>query len=88
MPRSITDGNIKIVCRDLEGRVNLAMLKHGDAPFASPHEAYGVLAEEMAELLEAIKSNDVMAIERECIDVAVAAIFACASADVGFSRTR
>jgi hypothetical protein len=42
--------------------------KWGD--FASPHEALGVCSEEWDELRAAIHANDVIAIERECLDLA------------------
>jgi len=45
---------------------------YGD--FTSTHEAYGVLAEEVSELLEAIRSNTVMAISREARQVAAVAL--------------
>ena len=41
--------------------------------FASTHEAYGVLAEEVAELLDAIRANDIPQIEKEAIQVAAVA---------------
>jgi len=48
-------------------------------PFASMHEAYGVLAEEVAELFEAIRMRQsdtqrAPSIEREAIDVAAVAL--------------
>ena len=41
--------------------------------FSSTHEAYGVIAEELAELLEAIQSNNLDRVRCEAIDVAAAA---------------
>lgn len=41
--------------------------------FASTHEALGVLAEEWDELRDAIRANDLAAIEREAIQVAAVA---------------
>ena len=46
--------------------------KYGE--LRSTHEAYGVLAEEFGELLDAIRSNDVNAIRAEAVDVAAVAI--------------
>lgn len=43
-------------------------------PFTSAHEGYGVLAEEMMELLEAIHANDCEAVEREACQVAAVAL--------------
>jgi len=46
--------------------------KYGD--FASTHEGYGVLCEEMKELLDAIHQNDRRQVEREAIQVAAVAL--------------
>jgi len=43
-------------------------------PFTSAHEGYGVLAEEMGELLEAIHSNDAAAVRGEAVQVAAVAL--------------
>lgn len=43
-------------------------------PFTSTHEAYGVLAEEVLELLEAIRANDRDAVAREAIQVSAVAM--------------
>lgn len=42
-------------------------------PYTSSHEAYGVIAEEVAELLDAIRGNDMDAIRKEAIQVAAVA---------------
>ena len=43
-------------------------------PFTSTHEGYGVLAEEVAELLDAIRANDAGAVDREALQVAAVAL--------------
>ena len=43
-------------------------------PFTSAHEGYGVLAEEVAELLEAIRSNQRVNVEDEAIQVSAVAL--------------
>lgn len=43
-------------------------------PPASAHESYGVLAEEVVELLEAIRGNNPVDIHREAVQVAAVAI--------------
>lgn len=43
-------------------------------PPASSHESYGVLCEEVAELLDAIRSNDLSSIKTESIQVAAVAL--------------
>ena len=56
---------------DIIERSGTAAFRYGD--FTSTHEAYGVLAEEVAELLDAIRSNDRESIRDEAIDVAAVA---------------
>lgn len=46
--------------------------RYGD--FTSSHEGYGVLAEEVAELLDAIRANDGDAIAKEALQVAAVAL--------------
>ena len=43
-------------------------------PFASTHEAYGVLTEEVAELLDAIRANALESVREEAIQVAAVAM--------------
>ena len=52
---------------DIISEADQAKAKYG--LFASTHEAYGVLAEEVAELLEAIRSNDLDRIKSEAVQV-------------------
>jgi NTP pyrophosphatase (non-canonical NTP hydrolase) len=49
-----------------------AEVKYGS--FTSAHEGYGVLAEEVAELLAAIRSNKLFSIQEEAIQVAAVAL--------------
>jgi len=48
-----------------------ADVRYGE--FASTHEAFGVLAEEMAELLDAIRANALMDVGREAVQVSAVA---------------
>ncbi len=48
-----------------------AQVKYG--PFTSAHEGYGVLAEEVAELLDAIRSNCDVVVQMEACQVAAVA---------------
>ncbi len=43
-------------------------------PFTSAHEGYGVLAEEVAELLDAIRSNCMDSVRREAVQVSAVAL--------------
>lgn len=53
--------------------------KHGDGAFVGPHEAFGVVHEEYDELGEALRANNEEQFKRECMDIAVAALFAIVS---------
>ena len=64
-------------------RVTTAFEKHGSQCFASAHEGYGVIAEEVAELLDAIRANDPEEIKKESMDVAVSAMWLWASEESG-----
>jgi hypothetical protein len=61
---------------DLEKRVRdevlEADLRYG--PFTSTHEGFGVLSEEVAELLDAIRANNAGQIELEAIQVSAVAL--------------
>lgn len=56
------------IINEISARMKLAELRYG--PFASTHEAMGVALEEWDELREAIRSNDIEAIEYEALDLA------------------
>lgn len=56
----------------IEVHMEIAEDRYG--PFASTHEALGVILEEFEELREAIQSNDAERIKRECIDLAAPVI--------------
>ena len=58
---------MKQVLHEIEDEAARADDKFG--PFTSTHEALGVLAEEMAELVEAIRSNKSEGVRREAIQV-------------------
>lgn len=53
--------------------------KHGMGKFASPHEAYGVLAEEVDESLDELRLNKREEFVQEMLDVAVTGIWAYVS---------
>lgn len=57
-------------------------------PFASSHEGYGVLAEEVAELLVVIRLNRFDLIRREAIQVAAVALRLADSMDDPDTRKR
>lgn len=86
--KHVTDENIKrAICRVLH-KLKKDLLRKGRGAFASSHEIYGILAEELnVELLEAIHQNKPKQIRSELIDVAVGALFAIASYEAGEVRT-
>lgn len=59
--------------------LNVDIENKGDGAFVSDHEAYGVIAEENDELLEALRSNEYGKFESELIDVIVSCLWALAS---------
>jgi NTP pyrophosphatase (non-canonical NTP hydrolase) len=52
----------------MEERISKAHDRYG--PIASTHEAMGVALEEWHELIDAVRSNKLGAIEWECLDLA------------------
>jgi NTP pyrophosphatase (non-canonical NTP hydrolase) len=67
---SCSDASVTL--HEIHSEAHEASMRYG--PFTSTHEAYGVLAEECAELLEAIRSNDLEAVRREAIQVSAVAM--------------
>ena len=68
----MTKTDARIVLTAVIDESESSAAKYGD--FVSAHEAYGVLAEEVAELLDAIRSNKRFSIQREAIQVAAVAL--------------
>lgn len=69
---------------ELREHVAKCMIRHGHGTFASKHEAYGILAEEVKELLDSIeknKSNNDLEVEFK--DVAQVCVFALACLKAG-----
>ena len=59
------------VIGDLADEAAVAQERYG--PFASTHEAFGVLAEEIQELLDAIRANAMESVRTEALQVAAVA---------------
>jgi NTP pyrophosphatase (non-canonical NTP hydrolase) len=57
--------------------------KHGRGAWMSRHETYGILAEEVDEVLEELRGNDNHKFAEELVDIAVVAIFGIASMVAG-----
>ena len=67
-----TTGGSVTILQEIEAESCGAQLRYG--PYTSTHEAYGVLAEEVAELLDAIRANKIEDVRREAIQVAAVAL--------------
>jgi NTP pyrophosphatase (non-canonical NTP hydrolase) len=63
---------------DLMNCLKIRLTQKGDGAFASPHEVFGVVIEEVLELLLAILNNNPEAVRRELLDIAVACVFGVA----------
>lgn len=68
----MTKTDARIVLKAVIDESESSAAKYGD--FVSAHEAYGVLAEEVAELLDAMRSNKRFSVQREAIQVAAVAM--------------
>ena len=62
----------KAVMGDVLSQVSHADERYG--PFKSSHEGFGVLTEEVTELLDAIRENDIWWIKKEAIQAAAVAL--------------
>ena len=52
-------------------RMRIARAKHGPAPYTSKHEMLGILLEEVDELREAIRKEDLWRVDAEVADIGV-----------------
>lgn len=70
----------------IEAEADRAQVRYGD--FASTHEGYGVLAEEVAELFDAVRANALGSVEMEAIQVAAVALRIARACECGSFRER
>jgi len=77
--RIVLDEDISNALDIIKENLKYRLHKQGPGAFSSPHETYGVLYEEVYELLDAMKNNDSTEFLKELSDIAVAAIFGIAS---------
>lgn len=54
---------------------------HGYGVAASIHEILGIVVEEVDELVDEVRANDLEGVHRELMDIAIAAIFGMVSID-------
>lgn len=74
---------IKYARRLLKEKLEYRIAQKGSHSYASVHEAYGLIAEEVKELLDAVQSNNREHVMAEMLDVAVGCIFAIACNEAG-----
>lgn len=72
---NITDTQVDDALKDLKAKIVYQVSKKGNAPFHSYHEGFGVIAEEVSELLDEIRLNNGHLVKQESMDLAVAAIW-------------
>lgn len=76
----VSDDTLNEVVHRLRNKMTDRLAQKGHYGFIGPHEALGIITEEYWELIEAVKNNGRDAFKHELLDVAVAAVFAYASA--------
>ena len=64
--------NVQFYLVDIHEEFDRATKRHGS--FRSPHEGYAVLKEEVDEMWDAIKANDLDSARKEAIQVAAMAL--------------
>lgn len=72
-------GLLEVILTNLRGELDRRLDKHGPGIYASEHETYGILHEEVDEFLEAVRNGDHHECRDELFDVAVAALFGIVS---------
>ena len=60
-------------------KINFRLDQKGDGLFVDKHQIYGIVAEEVKELMDALHGNDIEGMKRELKDIAVAALWGIAS---------
>ena len=60
-------------------KIDYRLNQKGAGLFVDPHQIYGIVAEEVKELMDALHGNDIEGMKRELTDIAVAAIWGIAS---------
>ena len=76
----ITDEEVALAL-DMMGKLWRSRLEQkGRGATASPHESFGIIAEEVDEMLDALRANDERAFTGEALDIGVACLLAIGSA--------
>ena len=77
--RIMDKSKFDIVFVNIKALLKKRLEKHGSGGLSSTHEIYGILTEEMKELLDSIHENNSENIESELYDVLIAAFFGLVS---------
>ena len=81
------DEDIKVFLDIIRKQIHVRLKEKGKHPFASTHEIYGVLCEELnKELLEALHETDISKFRDELMDIIVGAIWGIVSVGYGGAR--
>lgn len=70
--------NIREALANLEHELDQRLDEKGEGCFSSRHEVFGVVAEEIDELLGAVREGSASQVEHELMDIAVACILGIA----------
>lgn len=82
MPRGrpqIDDGIVGAIVLRVLDKTTFRLTQKGRGAFVGTHETYGIIAEEVDELLEALRKDDIEQFDKELLDVAVACVIGMAS---------
>lgn len=71
----VEPSDILMAIEDIETKIEFRIEQKGGYSYASPHEIYGILAEEVKEVLDEVQSNNDVELAKELMDVAVAALW-------------
>ena len=73
--------DVERLVREFRQQLERRIHRKGDRCLISRHEILGVVAEEYAELIDAVHNGNLVSIRGECWDVAIAAAVGVASVD-------
>jgi NTP pyrophosphatase (non-canonical NTP hydrolase) len=83
----ITDKEVENAVRIFRNKLEKARLEKGNDSWASTHEIFGLLTEEVREVEDEVRTGNKVAMVDELLDVAVIAVFgvACLTSKEGVS---
>jgi len=79
----ISEDRVAEAVKLLSSKIQDRLDEKGSHSYASSHECLGIIAEEYHELVESVRSNRLDDFEKECLDLAVACVFAIACKRAG-----